>query len=63
MNEERSIISEKERVEPNTMKRRMVLLWKLLYDQTDENHPVSTYDIVDYGRVQRAGYYRCTADH
>lgn len=38
----------KERVEPNTMKRRMVLLWKLLYDQTDEEHPVTTYDIVDY---------------
>ena len=29
---------DKERVEPNTMKRRMVLLWKLLYDQTDEDH-------------------------
>ena len=43
-----AIESQKESVEPNTMKRRMVLLWKLLYDQTDENHPVSTYDIVDY---------------
>ena len=41
-------MSDKERVEPNTMKRRMVLLWKLLYDQTDEDHPVTTYDIVDY---------------
>ena len=45
---EKSTVNEKERVEPNTMKRRMVLLWKLLYDQTDENHPVTTYDIVDY---------------
>lgn len=36
------------RVEPNTMKRRMVLLWQLLYNQTDEEHPVTTYDIVDY---------------
>ena len=43
-----AIETQKEPVEPNTMKRRMVLLWKLLYDQTDENHPVSTYDIVDY---------------
>ena len=43
-----AIESHKEPVEPNTMKRRMILLWKLLYDQTDENHPVSTYDIVDY---------------
>ena len=41
-------MQEKDRVEPNTMKRRMVLLWKLLYDQTDEDHPVTTYDIVEY---------------
>lgn len=41
-------MAEKIHVEPNTMKRRMVLLWKLLYDQTDEDHPVTTYDIVDY---------------
>lgn len=41
-------ISDKEHVEPNTMKRRMVLLWKLLYDHTDEENPVTTYDIVDY---------------
>lgn len=48
MAEEKTVLAEKERVEPNTMKRRMVLLWKLLYDQTDEDHPVTTYDIVDY---------------
>ena len=45
---EKTTLNEKKRVEPNTMKRRMVLLWKLLYDQTDEDHPVTTYDIVDY---------------
>lgn len=48
MNKDSIKATEREHVEPNTMKRRMVLLWKLLYDQTDENHPVSTYDIVDY---------------
>ena len=48
MAEDKTVIVEKEHVEPNTMKRRMVLLWKLLYDQTDEDHPVTTYDIVDY---------------
>ena len=48
MNQKKDISVEKQHVEPNTMKRRMVLLWKLLYDQTDENHPVTTYDIVDY---------------
>ena len=48
MNQKKDLSVEKQHVEPNTMKRRMVLLWKLLYDQTDENHPVTTYDIVDY---------------
>ena len=48
MAEKKTVLAEKEHVEPNTMKRRMVLLWKLLYDQTDEDHPVTTYDIVDY---------------
>ena len=48
MNHSETESLKKERVEPNTMKRRMVLLWKLLYDQTDEDHPVTTYDIVDY---------------
>ena len=48
LNRKEETMSDKERVEPNTMKRRMVLLWKLLYDQTDEEHPVTTYDIVDY---------------
>ena len=48
MSQSTAISEEKVRVEPNTMKRRMVLLWKLLYDQTDEEHPVTTYDIVDY---------------
>ena len=48
MAENETILVEKEHVEPNTMRRRMVLLWKLLYDQTDEEHPVTTYDIVDY---------------
>ena len=48
MAEKKTVLAEKEHVEPNTMKRRMVLLWKLLYDRTDEDHPVTTYDIVDY---------------
>ena len=42
MSKEVSELGKKEHVEPNTMKRRMVLLWKLLYDQTDEDHPVTT---------------------
>jgi hypothetical protein len=30
MAEKKTVLAEKEHVEPNTMKRRMVLLWKLL---------------------------------
>lgn len=32
----------------NTMKRRMFLLQKLLYDETDEEHQISTFEILEY---------------
>ena len=34
--------------EPNTMKRRMLLLQKLLYENTDEQHPLTTFEILEY---------------
>ena len=33
---------------PNIMKRRMMLLQKLLYKTTDEQHPVTTFEILEY---------------
>lgn len=33
---------------PNTMKRRVLLLQKLLYETTDEQHPLTTFEILDY---------------
>ena len=34
--------------EPNTMKRRLLLVQKLLYENTDEQHPLTTFEILDY---------------
>lgn len=34
--------------EPNIMKRRMLLLQKLLYETTDEQHPLTTFEILEY---------------
>lgn len=34
--------------EPNIMKRRVLLLQKHLYENTDEQHPVSTFEILEY---------------
>lgn len=36
------------KTEPNTMKRRMLLLQKLLYETTDEKHPITTFEILDF---------------
>lgn len=33
--------------EPNTMKRRLLLVQKLLYETTDEQHPLNTFEILD----------------
>lgn len=34
--------------EPNIMKRRLLLLQKLLYETTDEQHPLTTFEILEY---------------
>ena len=34
--------------EPNIMKRRVLLLQKYLYENTDEQHPFSTFEILEY---------------
>ena len=34
--------------EPNTMKRRLLLVQRLLYENTDEQHPLTTFEILDY---------------
>ena len=34
--------------EPNIMKRRLLLVQKLLYENTDEQHPLTTFEILDY---------------
>ena len=34
--------------EPNTMKRRLLLVQKLLYENADEQHPLTTFEILDY---------------
>ena len=36
------------KTEPNTMKRRLLLVQKLLYENTDEQHPLTTFEILDY---------------
>lgn len=36
------------KAEPNTMKRRLLLVQKLLYENTDEQHPLTTFEILDY---------------
>ena len=38
--------------EPNTMKRRLLLVQKLLYETTDEQHPLNTFEILDYLQEQ-----------
>ena len=38
--------------EPNTMKRRLLLVQKLLYETTDEQHPINTFEILDYLQEQ-----------
>lgn len=34
--------------EPNTMKRRLLLVQQLLYETTDQQHPLTTFEILDY---------------
>ena len=46
--------------EPNTMKRRLMLLQKLLYETTDEQHQLSTFDIIAYLETQGIHTYRKT---
>ena len=36
------------KTEPNTMKRRLLLVQRLLYENTDEQHPLTTFEILDY---------------
>ena len=36
------------KTEPNIMKRRLLLVQKLLYENTDEQHPLTTFEILDY---------------
>lgn len=36
------------KVEPNTMKRRLLLVQKLLYEITDDQHPLTTFEILEY---------------
>ncbi len=36
------------KVEPNTMKRRLLLLQRLLYETTGEQHPLTTFEILEY---------------
>ena len=38
--------------EPNIMKRRLLLVQKLLYENTDEQHPLNTFEILDYLQEQ-----------
>lgn len=40
------------KTEPNIMKRRLLLLQKLLYETTDEQHPINTFEILDYLREE-----------
>ena len=36
------------KTEPNIMKRRLLLVQRLLYENTDEQHPLTTFEILDY---------------
>ncbi len=36
------------KVEPNTMKRRLLLLQRVLYETTDEQHTLTTFEILEY---------------
>ena len=36
------------KTEPNIMKRRLFLVQRLLYETTDEQHPLTTFEILDY---------------
>ena len=36
------------KTEPNIMKRRLLLVQRLLYEKTDEQHPLTTFEILDY---------------
>lgn len=36
------------KAEPNTMKRRLLLVQKLLYETTDEKNPLTTFEILDF---------------
>lgn len=36
------------KTEPNTMKRRLLLVQRLLYESTDEQHPLTTFEILEY---------------
>ena len=36
------------KLQPNIMKRRLLLVQKLLYENTDEQHPLTTFEILEY---------------
>ena len=38
--------------QPNIMKRRLLLVQKLLYENTDEQHPMTTFEILEYLQAQ-----------
>ena len=40
------------KTEPNIMKRRLLLVQRLLYENTDEQHPLTTFEILDYLQEQ-----------
>ena len=36
------------KLQQNIMKRRLLLVQKLLYENTDEQHPLTTFEILEY---------------
>lgn len=48
------------KAKPNTMKKRMMLIMKLLREQTDQEHPLDTYEILDYLESQGVSTNRKT---
>lgn len=36
------------KLQPNIMKRRLLLVQRLLYENTDEQHPLTTFEILEY---------------
>ena len=38
----------RDKTEPNTLKRRLLLMLKLLYETTDKDHQLSTHDLIEY---------------